>query len=76
MRATALLAVVRLALGSYWRLILLPLLDRDCGVTAAPLRVSFTPLVATVLAPSMMMAVTGEEALLPSEPGEGVTSAT
>ena len=51
-RLTRLLAVVREAFGSYCNSMRLPVLTSFCGVTAAPLKSSFTPEVATVVVPS------------------------
>ena len=75
-RLTKLLAVVREAFGSYCNSMRLPVLTSFCGVTAAPLKSSFTPEVATVVVPSWINAVTGAVACKPSEPGPGLASAT
>ena len=75
-RLTRLLAVVRDAFGSYCNSMRLPVLTSFCGVTATPLKSSFTPEVATVVVPSWIRAVTGAVEGRPSEPGPGEASAT
>ena len=75
-RLTWLLAVVREAFGSYCSSMRPPVLTSFCGVTDTPLKSSFTPDAATVVAPSWMSAVTGALAGKPSDPGPGDASAT
>jgi hypothetical protein len=73
---TALPTVVRAASGLNVRDVLPSAFVRDCGVTGLPLRLSFTPEVATVVAPSAINAVIGVAGLLPADPAEGEMAAT